>query len=143
MEKLSLKNQMCFKFYALSRHITSVYKPLLDELGITYPQYLVMLVLWERECISVKDIGQHLMLDSGTLTPLLKRLEQKGLLTRKRSAGDERVVEVRLTDEGVKLEQQAACVPRQLYQSITLDPAELRQFDATLDKLMHQIPDYG
>jgi MarR family transcriptional regulator, organic hydroperoxide resistance regulator len=124
MEKLSLKNQMCFKFYALSRHITSVYKPLLDELGITYPQYLVMLVLWERECISVKDIGQHLMLDSGTLTPLLKRLEQKGLLTRKRSAGDERVVEVR-------------------YQSITLDPAELRQFDATLDKLMHQIPDYG
>lgn len=111
MENLLLKNQLCFKFYALSRHITSLYKPLLDELDLTYPQYLVMLVLWEHEVMSVKAVGEQLMLDSGTLTPLLKRLEQKGLLSRNRSTEDERKVNVSLTAEGREANQKAACIP--------------------------------
>ncbi|GAB3812429.1 hypothetical protein GCM10028895_03430 [Pontibacter rugosus] len=105
MEQLFLKNQMCFKFYALSRHITSLYKPILAALDLTYPQYLVMLVLWEHELISVKELGQQLMLDSGTLTPLLKRLEQKGLLHRARSQQDERSVNVSLAEQGKTCER--------------------------------------
>ena len=141
MEKLCLRNQLCFKFYALSRHITSLYQPLLTGLGLTYPQYLVMLVLWEKELISVKDLGQHLMLDSGTLTPLLKRLEQKGLLNRKRCASDERKVDVSLTEKGIKLKQQASCIPDQLNEAMAMDASELQQFNAVLTKLMQQIPD--
>ncbi len=140
MEKLSLKNQLCFKFYALSRHITALYQPLLNELGLTYPQYLVLLVLWERELITVKELGRQLMLDSGTLTPLLKRMEQKGILHRKRSAADERKVEVSLTEAGVKLKERASCVPSQLIHGIAIEADELRQFEATLNKLMSQIP---
>lgn len=140
MEKLHLKNQLCFKFYALSRHITSLYKPLLSELGFTYPQYLVMLVLWEHEQITVKALGQELMLDSGTLTPLLKRLEQKGLLHRKRSAEDERSVEISLTEEGRKMKQKASCVPDQLMQAVGTESCDLRQLDATLSKMMDHIP---
>lgn len=141
MEKLCLKNQLCFKFYALSRHITALYQPLLAELGLTYPQYLVMLVLWEKELISVKDLGQQLMLDSGTLTPLLKRLEQKGLLNRKRCTADERKVDVSLTEKGLHIQQQAACIPDQLKEYMAMDAGELQQFNATLTRLMPQIPD--
>jgi DNA-binding MarR family transcriptional regulator len=141
MEKLCLRNQLCFKFYALSRHITALYQPLLAELGLTYPQYLVMLVLWEKELISVKELGQHLMLDSGTLTPLLKRLEQKGLLNRKRCAADERKVDVSLTEKGINIKQYASCIPDQLHAAMAMDASELQQFNAILTKLMHQIPD--
>jgi DNA-binding MarR family transcriptional regulator len=141
MDKLCLRNQLCFKFYALSRHITSLYQPLLAALGLTYPQYLVMLVLWEREFISVKELGQQLMLDSGTLTPLLKRLEQKGLLSRKRSTEDERKVEVSLTEKGIQIKQMASCVPDQLMEAIAIDANEFQQFSATLNKLMKQIPE--
>jgi MarR family transcriptional regulator, organic hydroperoxide resistance regulator len=139
MDKLSLKNQLCFKFYALSRHITALYRPLLEELDLTYPQYLVMLVLWENELISVKDLGQHLMLDSGTLTPLLKRMEQKGLISRKRSLRDERVVEVSLKQEGRDMKQKASCIPEQLHHSISIGSEELKQFATTLDKMMDGI----
>lgn len=141
MEKLCLRNQVCFKFYALSRHITSLYQPLLAELKLTYPQYLVMLVLWEKEPISVKELGQQLMLDSGTLTPLLKRLEQRGLLNRKRSTEDERKVEVSLTEKGIKIKQTASCIPDQLNQAIAIDENDFQQFNAILTKLMKQIPD--
>lgn len=141
MEKLSLKNQLCFKFYALSRHITSLYRPLLEALDLTYPQYLVMLVLWEKEQVSVKALGQHLMLDSGTLTPLLKRMEQKGLIFRKRSVADERVVEVSLKQEGLDMKQKAFCIPEQLHQSMSIDPEELKQFAIILNKMMDQIPE--
>jgi len=139
MDKLSLKNQLCFKFYALSRHITSLYRPLLDDLGLTYPQYLVLLVLWEKNRISVKDLGQHLMLDSGTLTPLLKRMEQKGLVNRQRSAVDERVVEVTLKEGGQQMKDKASCIPEHFQQSITIEPQELKQFAATLTKMMDHI----
>lgn len=141
MDKLSLKNQLCFKFYALSRHITSLYRPLLDDLGLTYPQYLVLLVLWEKNRISVKDLGQHLMLDSGTLTPLLKRMEQKGLVHRQRSAVDERVVEVSLKEGGEQMKDKAACIPEHFQQSITIEPQELKQFAETLTKMMDHIQD--
>lgn len=130
---------MCFKFYALSRHITSVYKPILDELDLTYPQYLVMLVLWEKGEVSVKNLGQHLMLDSGTLTPLLKRLAQKGLVNRKRSGIDERRVEVTLTVAGEEMKNRASCVPDQLYLHMNIEPEELKQFLSTLNKMMDQI----
>ncbi|HSJ69491.1 MAG TPA: MarR family transcriptional regulator [Anditalea sp.] len=139
MEKLSLKNQLCFKFYALSRHITSLYRPLLEELDLTYPQYLVMLVLWEKNQISVKDLGKHLILDSGTLTPLLKRMEQKGLIARRRSLQDERVVEVSLQEYGIQMKQKASCIPEQLHQSISIEPEELKQFAQTLNKMMEQV----
>lgn len=141
MEKLSLKNQICFKFYALSRHITALYKPMLAALDLTYPQYLVMLVLWEHEITTVKALGQQLMLDSGTLTPLLKRLEQKGLLRRNRSVEDERSVKVSLTDEGRKMKERASCVPDQLVQAVSLETSEIKQLDAILNKMMRQIPD--
>ena len=90
MDKLCLENQMCFKLYALSRQFTARYRPVLEKLDMTYPQYLVMLVLWKEKSITVKELGNRLYLDSGTLTPLLKRLEQKGLLSRQRDAADER-----------------------------------------------------
>lgn len=110
MEKDSmykLDNQFCFQVYAASRMITKMYRPLLKDLGLTYPQYLVMLVLWEVEEISVKDLGLKLYLDSGTLTPLLKRLESMGVITRQRSTEDERVLLVSLKEDGRALEHKA------------------------------------
>ncbi|KEO74070.1 MarR family winged helix-turn-helix transcriptional regulator [Anditalea andensis] len=141
MDKLSLKNQLCFKLYALSRHITSLYRPILEELDLTYPQYLVLLVLWEKNRISVKELGHHLMLDSGTLTPLLKRMESKDLIHRQRSMLDERVVEVSLKEGGTALKQKALCIPEHFTQSVTIDAQELKQFAATLSRLMDQIPE--
>ena len=108
---LLLDNQQCFALYAASLAMTKVYKPLLAELGLTYPQYLVMLVLWEQDGASVSAIGERLALDSGTLTPLLKRLEAAGLVARERSAEDERRVQVRLTPAGRKLKARARPIP--------------------------------
>ncbi len=125
-EYLKLDNQLCFVLYAGSRAITRMYKPLLDELHLTYPQYLVMLVLWEDDSRSVTDIGQRLQLDSGTLTPLLKRLESQGLIIRKRLESDERKVIVALTPEGKKLTQKAAVVPKELFCRSGLGEKEFR-----------------
>jgi DNA-binding MarR family transcriptional regulator len=111
---LRLDDQLCFALYAASRAVTAAYAPLLAPLGLTYPQYLVMLVLWETDGASVKQIGERLALDSGTLTPLLKRLESQGLLVRQRSAEDERVVEIHLSAEGKKLKQRAKSIPEKL-----------------------------
>ena len=111
-EWLKLDNQLCFALYATSRAMTQAYQPLLEPLGLTYPQYLVMLVLWEQDGVSVKQLGERLLLDSGTLTPLLKRLEAAGLLQRQRASQDERRVEVWLSDAGKALEQQAAAIPQ-------------------------------
>jgi DNA-binding MarR family transcriptional regulator len=108
---LLLDNQLCFALYSASLAMTKLYKPLLDELGLTYPQYLVMLALWESDGLTVSELGQRLYLDSGTLTPLLKRLEAAGLVSRMRSAEDERRVHVRLTPNGRKLKARAAKVP--------------------------------
>lgn len=124
-----LDEQLCFALYAASRAMTAAYRPLLDELKLTYPQYLVLLVLWERNPVTVSYLCERLHLDSGTLSPLLKRLEIVGYITRRRSQTDERRVDVALTRDGRKLEQQAECIPEKLLESANLnivDAAELR-----------------
>ncbi|SFC00610.1 DNA-binding transcriptional regulator, MarR family [Pseudomonas citronellolis] len=110
-ESLKLDNQLCFALYSTSLQMTKVYKPLLQQLGLTYPQYIAMLVLWEQDGITVGEISARMLTDPGSLTPLLKRLEGEGLITRKRNASDERVVELRLTDKGRELRQQAESIP--------------------------------
>ena len=114
IDPLALDLQFCFALYSASHAMTKRYKPMLDALGLTYPQYLVMLVLWEQDGILVKDIGARLFLDSGTLTPLLKRLEGNGLVSRTRDAHDERQVRIELTQAGHILRQRAAIVPEQV-----------------------------
>jgi DNA-binding MarR family transcriptional regulator len=109
---LRLDNQLCFPLYAASRAIMQAYQPALADLGLTYPQYLVMMVLWEKDGLSVKELGERLYLDSGTLTPLLKRLEENGLLRRGRAAHDERVVELFLTLDGRRLKKRAENIPQ-------------------------------
>jgi DNA-binding MarR family transcriptional regulator len=113
-DTLALENQFCFALYSASHAMTKAYKPLLDRLGLTYPQYLVMLVLWEQDAILVKDIGARLFLDSGTLTPLLKRLEANGLVARNRDPQDERQVRISLSVEGRALRAEAKAIPAQL-----------------------------
>jgi len=108
---LQLDNQLCFALYSTSLAMTKVYKPLLDELGLTYPQYLAMLVLWERDGLMVSELGERLYLDSGTLTPLLKRLEVSGYISRVRDAKDERRVNITLTSSGRKLKTRATKIP--------------------------------
>lgn len=108
---LQLDNQLCFALYSTSLAMTKLYKPLLDELGLTYPQYLVMLVLWEKDGLMVSELGERLYLDSGTLTPLLKRLEAAGLVSRLRDVADERRVHITLSPAGRKLKVQAAKIP--------------------------------
>ncbi|MCU1521833.1 MAG: transcriptional regulator, MarR family [Arthrobacter sp.] len=130
-----LNRQVCFAMYSASRAATAVYRPLLDELGLTYPQYLVMLVLWEEQPRSVRELGEELGLDSGTLSPLLKRLESLGFVERRRSAEDERRVEVFLTDAGAALSASAAGIPQQLADAAGLSPAELDQLRDTLGRL--------
>jgi MarR family transcriptional regulator, organic hydroperoxide resistance regulator len=125
VDELKLDRQVCFALYAASRAVTQLYRPLLDALGLTYPQYLVMLVLWERGPVSVKELGAALDLDSGTLSPLLKRLAAAGLVTRSRRADDERSVEVRPTAAGTALKAKAAAVPRKIAKATGLRAAEL------------------
>lgn len=127
MELLKLSNQLCFPLYALSRKITSHYLPILEKLGLTYPQYLVMLVLWDEQKLSVKELGERLMLDSGTLSPLLKKLQEKHLLTRTRSREDERVVLIELTDTGLSLKSMATGVPNDIMCSLQMSIEEMDQ----------------
>ncbi|CCK29679.1 regulatory protein [Streptomyces davaonensis JCM 4913] len=132
---LRLDSQICFSLHAASRAFNGVYRVILKDLGLTYPQYLVMLVLWERGDLPVKKLGEHLRLDSGTLSPLLKRLEGAGLVRRERSARDERSVEVRLTAEGVALREQALQVPRRIAAATGFDVAEINALRTRLDEL--------
>lgn len=124
-DPLALERQVCFALYAASRAVTAAYRPLLEPLGLTYPQYLVMLVLWERGTQPVGDIGAALHLDSGTLSPLLKRLEAGGLVERHRSAEDERRVLVELTAEGRALRDRAVDVPARILEAARVDPDAL------------------
>lgn len=140
---LRLDQQICFSLNAASRAFNGVYRVVLKDLGLTYPQYLVMLVLWEHGELPVKRLGEHLRLDSGTLSPLLKRLEAAGLVHRERSARDERSVEVRLTGEGVALRERAVEVPRQIAAATGLDLAEVQDLRARLDRLTAAIDAYG
>ncbi|MFI6208010.1 MarR family winged helix-turn-helix transcriptional regulator [Streptomyces sp. NPDC051041] len=132
---LLLDDQLCFALYAASRAVTARYRPLLDELGLTYPQYLVMLVLWEQDSISVRDLGAALQLESSTLSPLLKRLEAAGLLRRERRPDDERSVALRLTDAGIRLRDRARAVPAAIGDAMGLTPEQ----DAAAKRLLRLI----
>jgi MarR family transcriptional regulator, organic hydroperoxide resistance regulator len=132
---LRLDDQLCFALHAASRAMTGAYQPLLEELGVTYPQYLVLMALWEEDGARVSRIGERLYLDSATLTPLLKRLESRGLVERRRSRVDERVVEVFLTPEGKRLEQRALELFPQLVCKTRLSLGEVVRLRDTLQKL--------
>lgn len=134
-ESLLLDNQLCFALYSASLTMTKLYKPLLQALEVTYPQYLVMLTLWERDEVTVSEVGERLYLDSGTLTPLLKRLEASGLVRRQRSVKDERQVIVSLTDKGNALRQDARSIPQQVSCSAQCSLDELRALTGQLQRL--------
>ena len=139
-QPLRLDNQICFAVYSAAHAFNRVYKPLLDRLGLTYPQYLVMLVLWERDGLSVKEIGERLYLDSGTLTPLLKRMEAAHLLKRTRSAADERQVLVALTAQGAALRDKAkAIIPPAILDATGCSLAELADLHGKLVRLREQL----
>jgi len=134
-DDLALDRQLCFALYAASRSVTSLYRPVLDELGLTYPQYLVLLVLWERGPMGVGELGAALRLDSGTLSPLLKRLESAGVVTRGRRADDERSVLVEPTAHGLALRDRARGVPRRLLRAAGLSVEEVVALRDTLTRL--------
>ncbi len=138
-ESLQLKNQVCFPLYALSKEITKLYRPMLEELDMTYPQYLVMMVLWEKDGLTVSEVGEKLLLDSGTLTPLLKRLENKSFIDRKRKKEDERVVELFLTEEGRNLQQKACSIPKEMIQKIDIKTEDLVQLKNLLETILNKI----
>lgn len=133
---LKLENQICFPVYAFSREVTNLYKPFLEGLGLTYPQYLVMLILWEEKQQTVNQLGEKLYLDSGTLTPLLKRMEHKGILNRTRSKTDERVVLISTTEIGEKMQEKAALIPEQLIAALGLSIDELQQLKKIVNKAL-------
>ena len=135
-DALRLDRQLCFPLYACSREIIKLYKPFLDEIDLTYTQYIAMLVLWEKESVTVKELGEALYLDSGTLTPLLKKMEAKGLLYRRRSEEDERNLIVSLTDAGRALKDRALSVPRQMAGCVRLEPEEAEELYRLLYKLL-------
>lgn len=135
-DALKLDNQLCFPLYACARETIKLYNPYLDPLGLTYTQYITMLVLWEKKSINVKSLGEILYLDSGTLTPLLKKLEAKGLVTRQRSAADERNLIVTITQRGEELREQAVMIPSEMAKRCNLDPEESRTLYSLLYKML-------
>ena len=143
-DSLKLENQLCFPLYACARIAIKLYKPFLDKLGLTYTQYITMMVLWERQTLTAKELGDILFLDSGTLTPLLKKMESNGLLTRKRSAEDERSLVITITDQGMALRDQALTVPEEMKACLTISPEESLALYRTLYRLLDredQIPE--
>ncbi len=135
MDPLKLENQLCFPLYAASRGVVRLYTPLLSKLGLTYTQYITMMVLWEKKHTTVKALGDLLYLDSGTLTPLLKKLEQQGLLLRKRDPEDERCLLVTITDKGEALRQQAVDIPQRMGECVNLTQPDAE----TLYRLLYQL----
>ena len=136
-EAMKLVNQLCFPLYAAARNVTNLYAPWLKPLGLTYTQYIVFLVLWERDGVSVTEIGEKLMLDNGTLSPLLKKLEKAGYIQRRRCREDDRVVEITLTDEGKALQEKAKDVPAKVAACIDLEPEKAQ----TLYTLLYELLD--
>ena len=137
-ECLKLSKQLCFPLYACSREMIKLYKPFLDELGLTYTQYITLMVLWEHKAMTVKALGQELYLDSGTLTPLLKKLEEKGLVTRRRSDLDERNLIVTITELGESMRDQALHIPEEITKCINLPREDIRD----LYRMLHQLLEY-
>lgn len=137
-EQLNLSQQVCFPIYAFAKEIINQYRPLLDAIELTYPQYLVMMVLWEHDSQTVNQLGGKLHLDSGTLTPLLKRLETKSLVSRTRSTTDERIVNITLTTKGKELQTQAATIPQQLMQAMNLEMEDLEELKRIITKISNK-----
>ena len=135
-DTLKLENQLCFPLYAASREVIKHYHPYLTQLGLTYTQYIAMMVLWADRKISVKELGQKLFLDSGTLTPVMKSLEEKGYVNRRRSSEDERVLIVEITDEGDALKERAVSIPEKIAGCVKLDTKEAMQLYQLLYKVL-------
>lgn len=133
---LKLENQLCFPLYAASREIIKQYRPYLDKLGLTYTQYITMMVLWQENRISVKELGRRLFLDSGTLTPVLKSLEQKGYISRYRSKEDERVLLAEITAQGKQLRDKAASIPERISSCVNLSGEEAESLYSLLYKIL-------
>lgn len=140
-DALKLENQLCFPLYAASREIVKRYHPYLKELGLTYTQYIAMMVFWAEKQISVKELGQKLFLDSGTLTPVLKSLEEKGYVVRRRSKEDERVLLVAITDVGEALKEQAVRIPEKIAGCVNLNAEEAVQLYRLLYKILADVPE--
>ncbi|WP_019154163.1 MarR family winged helix-turn-helix transcriptional regulator [Robertmurraya massiliosenegalensis] len=138
-EFTTLEDHLCFSLYACSRAILRLYRPYLDELKLTYPQYLVLVVLWERKEATVKELGQLLDLDSGTLTPMLKRMESSQLIERMRDPADERVVIVRIKEEGLALRDKAQCIPQSLIEATGMSVEEMNAFNQAVRKLSNVV----
>ncbi|MBR5565090.1 MAG: MarR family transcriptional regulator [Roseburia sp.] len=135
-EVLKLGNQICFPLYVGSKEVVKRYTPFLEEIDLTYTQYITMMVLWEHHEMNVKELGKYLYLDSGTLTPVLKKLEQKGYISRKRNTQDERVLNVAVTEEGMKLREKAIEIPAKLGESVILDEEDVKKLHEILHKLI-------
>lgn len=140
-DRLKIENQLCFPLYACSREVIKQYKPYLDEIDLTYTQYIAMMILWEKKILNVKELGKCLFLDSGTLTPLLKKMEAKGLLTRRRSSEDERNLIVTITEEGEQLKEKAVSIPEEMAKCINLEPEEAATLYQLLYKMLGRIHD--
>ncbi len=138
-EQLKLENQLCFPVYAASRLITREYQPYLDKLGITYPQYLVLMVLWENDGLTVNEISQKLILNTNTITPLLKRMETMGIIVRKRSETDERKVMITLTGKGVAMREEAAKIPQELEELLISSSMTVQELVDLKEKLQRMI----
>lgn len=138
-EGLKLKNQICFPLYAAAKEVIKQYTPFLQELDLTYTQYIAMMVFWEEKKLSVKELGKALFLDSGTLTPVLKSLETKGYVVRSRSKSDERVLEVEITEKGEALKERAVSVPQSVSACVKLDAEEARQLYTLLYKVLGKL----
>ena len=135
-DRLKIENQICFPLYACAREIVRLYKPFLDEIDLTYTQYIAMMVLWDRKKVTVKQLGEILYLDSGTLTPLLKKMEAAGLLTRSRDKKDERSVIVELTEKGDQLKDQAVLIPEKITQCVPISKEEGEELYHLLYKIL-------
>ncbi|MBR6939596.1 MAG: MarR family transcriptional regulator [Clostridia bacterium] len=138
-EQLKLENQICFPLYACSREVIKKYTPFLSDIDLTYTQYLAMMVLWEKKELSVKELGEKLHLDSGTLSPMLKSLEKKGLICRSRSSADERVLMVKISEDGENLKEKAKDIPLKMAGCVNLDPEDAKTLYTLLYKLIGKI----
>ena len=138
-DALKLENQLCFPLYACSKEIVKRYKPFLDEIDLTYTQYLTMMVMWEQKEINVKTLGEYLYLDSGTLTPVLKKLEAKDYISRHRSKEDERNLIITITDKGDELKNQAVHIPEEMSKCILVSPEEARLLHELLNKILNVV----
>lgn len=135
-DALKLENQICFPLYACSKEVVRRYKPFLDDIELTYTQYIAMMVLWDKQSLTVKELGEYLYLDSGTLTPVLKVLEKKGYVTRNRLKEDERVLRVTITEKGLNLREKAIHIPMEIGKCINLEPEEAKQLYSLLYKVL-------